>query len=88
MSLAQVFFGLAIALHELMKKIIVVSRCLKIPKNEPQTAEFSFRGYYLGSQIKSLLITKINEPWEKNEEYRSSTTNVYVDCCPSNGGIS
>lgn len=52
-----------------MKKIIVVSRCLKISKKEPQIAEFSFKGYYSGHLIKSLLITQMDESWEESEEY-------------------
>lgn len=68
-SLPQVFFGQAIALHQVMKKIIVVSRCLKILKKEPQVAEFSFKGHYSGHQIKSLLITQMNQSWEKSEDY-------------------
>ena len=52
-----------------MKKIIVVSRCLKIAKKQPQMAEFSFKGYYSGHQIKSLIITQPDDLWIKSEEY-------------------
>jgi len=52
-----------------MKKIIIVTKCLKNSLTSPGVAQFSFRGFYAGYKIKSLNIYHDSFPWDKDEEY-------------------
>jgi hypothetical protein len=52
-----------------MKKILVVTRCLKISLQIPGVAQFSFRGFYSGHTIRSIQIAHESFVWEKDEEY-------------------
>ena len=52
-----------------MKKILVVTKCLKNSLQIPGVAQFSFRGFYSGHKIRSIQIAHESFEWEKDEEY-------------------
>jgi hypothetical protein len=52
-----------------MKKILVVTKCLKNSLQIPGLAQFSFKGYYSGHKICSIQIAYEAYEWEKDEEY-------------------
>jgi hypothetical protein len=52
-----------------MKKILVVTKCLKKSLKIPGVAQFSFKGFYSGHKICSIQIAHESFEWEKDEEY-------------------
>jgi hypothetical protein len=72
--LSQVEVGICLAAYLFMKNIIVVSRCLsRWPSEGDPThsiGHFSFRGFYLGTEIAAMeLRAPLGTIWKKGEDY-------------------